>query len=218
MSFWQGNILSGANENPLITAAKGELFVPIGDEDHPPLARRLIIIFCALAVVISAGLFINRQYTKSITLPERNSSMIGYRVDEIDGVPETVTYAGVEFAYDVIDFEGIICGCAYTAKTNAEGLDKVVHSLLKRYGSPDEFDKVALSELTKEELAALGSAAWTWDYGKHPVESLEALDSWGSNVAGYYINPTYLYMDLSVNTSDNGEMAVEIRYEVSPRY
>lgn len=218
MSFWQGNILSGANENPLITAAKGELFVPIGDEDHPPLARRLIIIFCALAVVISAGLFINRQYTKSITLPERNSSIIGYRIDEIEGVPGTVTYAGVEFAYDVIDFEGIISGCAYTAKINADELDEVIDSLLKRYDSPDEFDKIALSELTTEELAALGSATWTWDYGKHPVESLEALDSWGSNVAGYYINPTCLYMDLFVNAAENGEVDIEIRYEVRPRY
>ena len=127
-------------------------------------------------------------------------------------------YADVEFAYDVIDFEGIISGCAYTAKTSAEGLDKVIDSLLKRYDSPDEFDKIALSELTTEELAALGRAAWTRDYGKHPVESLEALDSWGSNVAGYYINPTYLYMDLSVNAAENGEVDIEIRYEVRPRY
>ena len=218
MSFWQGNIISGANENPLITAAKGELFVPIGDEEHPPLARWLIIIFFALAVVISIALFINRQYTKSITLPERNSSMIGYRVDEIDGIPKTVTYAGVEFAYEVIDFEGIISGCAYTAHTSVEVLDKVIDSLLKRYGNPDEFDEILLTELTKEELAALDSATWTWNYGKRTVQSLEELDNWGSNVAGYYINPTYLYMDLSVMDAENGEVNIEIRYEVRPRY
>ena len=217
MGIFQGNILGGG-ESPWVAASRGEFFVPVGDEDHPPLARWLIIIFCALAVVISAALFVNRLYMQSITLPERSSAMIGDSIDEMDDVPESVTYAGVLFDYDVISFENIISGCSYTAKTNLDEMNAVIDSLFKCYGDPSEFDKIALSKLTKEEIAALGSAAWTWNYGKWPVESLEKLDGWGSNVAGYYINPTYLYMDLSVSTAEDGKVDIEIRYEVRPRY
>lgn len=217
MGIFQGNIF-GTGGNPFEAAARGELFVPVGDENHPPLARRIIIIFCALAVLIGGIHFANRMYKDRYVLPERNPGMIGHRIDEVEGVPDVVTYAGVDFAYEVSDFEGIITGCRYTAKVNAEDLSKVISSLLKRYGSPDEFDKMDLSVLTQAELATLGTATWTWNYGKHSESALEKLDSWGSNVAGYYINPTYLYMDLIVTAGANGGVDMEIRYEVRPRY
>ena len=112
----------------------------------------------------------------------------------------------------------MVTGCQYTAKGNADDLSAVVGHLLERYGSPGDFDKMALSVLTKEDLATLGTATWTWDHGKHPVESLESLDSWGSNVAGYYINPTYLYMDLIVSAGSDGAVDMQICYVVRPRY
>lgn len=217
MSFWQGNIFS-SNENPLVTAAKGELFVPIGDEDHPPLARRMLIGLWVVVVIISVILFANRLYRQSITLPERNSAMIGYSIDDITDVPGAVTYAGVDFAYEITDFEGLITGCRYTAKGSGEEMAEVIDRLVKCYGEPDDSDKMALSVLTEADLATLGVATWTWNYGKHSVRSLEALDSWGSNVAGYYINPTYLYMDLMVTAGADGKVDMEIRYEVRPGY
>lgn len=216
MSIFAGSIL-GTGENPLVTASKGELFVPIGDEDHPPLARRIILSFFALAVLISVALFVNRLYMQSITLPERNVA-VGRGIHEIKDIPQKVTYADVEFTYEVTSFEGIITGCSYTAKMNADALRKVTALLLKCYGEPGDFSEIPLSELTEEGLLALGSATWTWNYGKHPIESLESLDSWGSNVAGYYINPTYLYMDMNATVVEDGEVEIEITYEVRPRY
>lgn len=217
MGIFQGNIF-GTGENPMVTASRGELFVPIGDEDHPPVARRIIIGFLAIVVVLSVILFANRLYRQSITLPERNGAIIGYSIDDITEIPDTITYAGVDFAYEVTDYEGIIDGCQYTARGNAEELAAVVERLLKRYGEPGEFDKIALSALTKEELATLDTATWSWDYGKRSVKALESLDSWGSNIAGYYINPTYLYMDLIVTSGSENEFNILIRYQVRPRY
>lgn len=217
MGLFAGNIF-GTGENPLVTASKGELFVPIGDEDHPPLARRIIIVFVSLAVLISLVLLLNQKYRQSITLPERNSAMIGYSIRQIEAVPDEVNYAGVDFAYEVSDFEGIITGCRYTASVNTDALSEVIDSLLKRYGEPSDFDKMALSVLTQSDISALGTATWTWDYGKRAVASLEELENWGSNVAGYYINPTYLYMDLELTSCTDGKVDILIRYEVRPRY
>lgn len=217
MGIFRGNIF-GTGGNPFEAAARGELFVPIGDEDHPPLARRILIISCAFAVLVGGIFFANRMYKDHYVLPERNTGMIGHRIDQLEGVPETVTYADVDFSYEVADFEGIITGCRYTAKVNAQELEAVVSSLLKRYGNPDEFDKMELSALNQAELAALGTATWTWNYGKHSESALESLDSWGGNVAGYYINPTYLYMDLIVSAGTDGEVDILICYEVRPRY
>lgn len=217
MSWFAGSI-TGTNENPLVTASRGELFVPIGVENHPPLARRIIIAFCAFALIVGGILFANRLYNKRITLPELNIAMIGKHIDEIADVPDTVTYAEVDFAYEVTDFEGLVTGCRYTARGNVEDLASVVACLLERYGDPGEFDKMALSVLSEEDVPTLGSATWTWDYGKYQVESLEALDSWGSNVAGYYINPTCLYMDLLVTSGTDGEVDIVIRYEARPRH
>lgn len=217
MGIFRGNIF-GTGGNPFEAAARGEFFVPIGDEDHPPLARRLILIFCAFAVLIGGALFANRMYKDRYVLPERNTGMIGHRIDEVEGVPDMVAYAGVDFDYEVTDFEGIITGCRYTAKENGEALNRVISSLLKRYGSPDEFDKMELSVLDQAELASLGTATWTWNCGKHSEPALEKLDNWGSTVAGYYINPTYLYMDLIVTAGADGEVDILICYEVRHRH
>ena len=217
MSFWQGNIFNGgANENPLVTAAKGELFVPIGDEDHPPLARWILIGFGLVAAVISVFLYVNRLYSQSITLPERNSSIIGYSIHDVTGVPDTVAYAGLDFAYKVTDFEGIIDGLQYTAKGSVEEVAAVVDSLMKCYGEPDEYDKIALSAVKKEDFVSLGRSTWIWDYGKHSVKSLEKLEAWGSNVAGYEINPTHLYMELIVTAGADGLLDIVICYQVRP--
>lgn len=217
MGIFSGNIF-GTGENPCVSASRGELFVPIGDEEHPPLAKWIIIGFLTVAALISLLLFMNQRYRRSITLPERNRSMIGYSIDKIEGVPETVHYAGVDFAYKVTDFEGIINGCSYTAKMDEDALLTVTDTLLKRYGDPDGSDQMALSALTPEDIPTLGTATWTWDYGKFSVKALEDLDNWGSNVAGYYINPTYLYMDLTVTGGPDGKVDIVIRYEARPRY
>ena len=217
MSEFAGNIL-GTRENPLVTAARGDLFVPVAADKQPNVIKRILIGGLVLAVVTGAILLANRLYRERITLPELNTGMIGKRVAEIVDVPETVEYADVEFTYEIVDFEGLVTGCQYTAKGNADDLSAVVEHLLERYGSPGDFDKMALSVLTKEDLATLGTATWTWDYGKRKVESLEALDGWGSNVAGYYINPTYLYMDLIVTAGADEEVDILIRYEARTRY
>lgn len=217
MGIFQGNIF-GAGENPFVTASRGELFVPIGDEEHPPLARRLIIIFLAVAVLISLGLFINQAYRKSITLPERNSGIIGVQIRDVEDVPDKVAYAGLEFDYEVTDFEGVIDGCQYTATGNPRELSEVIDKMRKCYGEPSVFEGVALSAMTEEKLAALDTATWTWDYGKYEVRSLEDMDNWGGNVAGYRINPTCLFMDLTVSAGKDGEMDIVIRYQARPVY
>ena len=217
MGLYAGNIF-GTGENPLVTASRGEMFVPIGDEDSPPVARRIIVLACLLVAVISIGLLVNRMYKQSITLPERNSAMIGFDIDQLDAVPETVHYADVDFRYEITAFEGIITGCRYTARVNGQELNSVVDALVKRYGTPDKTTSIPLSELTQEAVSAMDIGTWTWYYGKRSVEALEKLDGWGGNVAGYYINPTYLYMDLSIKAAENGQVDIEIRYEVRPKY
>lgn len=217
MGLYAGNIF-GTGENPLVTASRGEMFVPIGDEDSPAVSKWIIVVACLLVAVISIGLLVNRMYKQSITLPERNSAMIGFDIDQLDAVPETVHYAGVDFRYEISNFEGIITGCRYIARGSWQELKPVVDALEKRYGTPDKTTSIPLSELTQEAVSAMDIGTWTWYYGKRSVEALEKLDGWGSNVAGYYINPTHLYMDLSVKAAADGEVDVEIRYEVRPKY
>lgn len=218
MGMFAGNVF-GTGENPVVTAAKGELFVPIGDENHPPLARRIMISFCVFAVVIGAVFFINHLHREHITLPQFNGDMIGKSVAQIGDVPESVRYADVEFCYEVTEFEGLVTGCRYTAQGSVEDLSSVVRTMLERYGEPGDFNKMALSVLTQADAASLDNATWTWVSGESfNAESLEALDNWGSYVAGYYIHPTKLYLDLNVTADTDGELNMVIRYEACSQY
>lgn len=175
MSWFSGSI-TGTNENPVVSASKGEFFVPEDSGKGGHALKRLLLVCAVIAIALgiwyAAG---DIAYMKSMPPEfEKLSPHLGATMPDVKWRTKGIKYADVPFELELREAEGKLAAMEYTATVavGAEGVFSVANTLLGRYGTPGMFNDMALTVLKEGDLQALAegeSLAWTWELG-HTVD------------------------------------------------
>lgn len=214
MSEFAGNV-TGANENPVVSASKGEYFVPNDTGKSGAALKWLLIAISIIALFIGICLLSSHiDYIRSMPPEiEKLSAKLGQPMEAFPWTTKSVKYADVPFDINLVEVEGKLTEATYVSgvAVGREGVFSVAGRLLGRYGEPDDFSQMALTVLTEEDLQSLHSAAvpealreltWTWEL---------------NHLAAYYDGePHYVVcMDLCVYPS--GEHSYKISLRLKPQ-
>ena len=211
MSWFAGSI-TGTNENPVVTASRGEFFVPEDSGKGGKILKRLLIGLGVIALFIGICLWSSHMdYVKSMPPEfEKLSSFIGKTMPEQSWMTKGVKYADVPFQLELQEKDGKLYAMEYTSSTatGIEGVFSVARTLMGRYGDAEDFTHMALSELKEENLTNLKSGetlTWSWELGY---------------TAAYYSEDAQHYcvfLDLQVSAlSDEGAYRVILFAEERP--
>lgn len=171
MSWFAGSI-TGTNENPVVTASRGEFFVPEDSGKGGKILKRLLIGLGLIALFIGICLLSSHiDYVKSMPPEfEKLSIYIGETMPELSWRTKGVKYADVPFHLELLEKDGELFAMEYTTSTaaDAESVCSVAQRLKGRYGDADDFTRMALSVLEEKDLADLKdgeSLTWSWELG-----------------------------------------------------
>lgn len=229
MSEFAGNVF-GTNENICVTASRGRLFVPLGREENATTkGRQRIILVCAavlLVAVTAVAIWLGTDITR---LPEldRLTPMVGQPVNLVEDAPTEAKYAGVPFTIELLTWNDIVSGFRYTYTGDSEAAARnglsVAQKLGYKFGNPETFNTVELTQLTQAELARNltleegYSGIWTWDLTDTSHVNLDVFndsENWPGRVAGYLIEPAGFYLDLRIESQSDGKASIELIFEI----
>ena len=222
----------GMNENILVTAARGRLFVPREQEvNEAEKSKRKILLVCVavLAVVTAAVALWLGTDTSKIPELDRLTPMVGQSASLAqDGAPLT-KYAGVPFTVEYLIWNDTISGFRYTytgdADAVARGGVEIAKRLGRKFGDPVSADSGALSQLNRKDLARKLTAEdgysglWTWDLTEvlHGVnlDVFNDSENWPGRVAGYLLEPAGFYLDLRIEDLPDGSSRIQLVFETT---
>lgn len=231
MGEFAGNI-SGAQENPVVTASQGEFFVATEPEERRGflsmkvlvLGILSVVMLLALAEAVTHWMWADRSAPPAFV---EMKSMIGQSVSEVQLTAEEGVYSGVPVELDLILQGDLVSGFTYSCRGDPEQVCKDLYSvsslLLGRYGEEHSFTHSALLETENRKILRLlkaqapYSTTWTWDLTESEIvdrETLVAREDWPGSVSGDLSDHGGFYLDLSVSSDEPGMALMELRYSV----
>lgn len=171
MSEFAGNV-TGTNENPVVSASRGEYFLPEDTGRSGKSLKWLLLAISAVALFVGVCLLsAHMDYVKSMPPEfEKLSASIGETMPQLSWRTKGVKYADVPFELELLEKDGQLYAIQYTSgvATDAAAVFSVANRLAGRYGQPGDFTDMALSQLTEKDLARLQKdqlLVWSWELG-----------------------------------------------------